>query len=220
MSSFPGSPRLLKGGLVLVDPVSGAVQRTIPLQYNPETVTRTLAPQAVTGDTANHAEALRLKGPPIETIKLEAQFDATDRLEFPDRNPSAVESGIHADLAALEVILYPDSGQLQQNHDLAALGTLELAPTLAPLTLFVWSAARVVPVRITEFSVVEEAFDPALNPIRAKVSLTLRVLSVHDLGFGGKGGSLFMLYHQSRERFARAATAGIGVGALGLSSPP
>src|SRR5438552_3679276 len=71
MSTFPGSPRVLKGGIVLIDPDSGAVQRIIVLQYNPETVSRTLAPQAASGDGAR-SEALRLKGPPVETIKLDA----------------------------------------------------------------------------------------------------------------------------------------------------
>jgi len=35
MSSFPASPKLIKGGLILIDPASGAVQRVISLQYNP-----------------------------------------------------------------------------------------------------------------------------------------------------------------------------------------
>jgi len=43
MSTFPGSPRLLKGGIVLLDSTSGAVPRIIRLQYNPDTLTRSLA---------------------------------------------------------------------------------------------------------------------------------------------------------------------------------
>ena len=78
----------------------------------------------------------------------------------------------------------------------------------APLALFVWSKSRIVPVRVTDFSITEEAFDPALNPIRAKVSLGLRVLSVDDLGFAHKGGSLFMAYLQRKERLAAKAPAG------------
>ena len=219
MSSFPGSPKLLKGGLVLVDPVSGALQRVISLQYNPDTLTRTLAPQVVAGDAADRSEALRLKAPPIETIKLDAEIDATDQLEFPDQNQTAVEVGIHPQLAALETVVYPPSDQLQLNHTLASFGTLEIAPTLAPLTLFVWSQSRVVPVRITDFSITEEAFDPALNPIRAKISLGLRVLSVQDLGFDGKGGSLFLIYQQQKERFAQQSTPGT-LTTLGLSTLP
>ena len=65
-----------------------------------------------------------------------------------------------------------------------------------------------LPVRITEFSITEEAFDPALNPIRAKVSLGMRVLSVDDLGFAHKGGNLFMAYLQNKEQLASARAAG------------
>jgi hypothetical protein len=67
----------------------------------------------------------------------------------------------------------------------------------------VWSKQRVLPVLLTELSVTEEAFDPNLNPIRAKVSLGMRVLSVDDLGFEHKGGSLFMNYLQGKETLSR-----------------
>src|SRR5215216_4647754 len=103
MSAFPNSPRLIKGGIVLVDPDSGTVQKIIVLQYNPDTLTRTLAPQGVK-ESGDRSEALRLTGPPIETIKLDAEIDATDQLEFPDQNPNAVQSGVHTQLAALETI--------------------------------------------------------------------------------------------------------------------
>lgn len=219
MTSFRAAPKLIKGGIVLLDPVSGAVQRVIALQYNPETLSRTLVPQVVTGDTADRSEALRLKAPPIETFKLDAMIDATDQLEFPDQHQSAVDAGILPQLAALETIVYPPSDQLQLNHMLAMVGTLEIAPTIAPLTLFVWSKSRVVPVRFTDFSVVEEAFDPNLNPILAKVSIGMRVLSVQDLGFDGKGGSLFMVYQQQKERFAQLAAPST-LSTLGLSGPP
>src|SRR6476646_11386495 len=105
MSTFPNSPRLLKGGIVLVDPDSAAVRRIIPLQYNPDTLTRSLQIQGVSADGAaggDRSEILRLKGPPVETIKLEAEIDATDQLEFPDQNPSATQLGINPQIAALE----------------------------------------------------------------------------------------------------------------------
>ena len=152
-------------------------------------------------------------------IKLDAEVDATDQLEFPEQNPSAVQSGIAPQLAALETLLYPSSGQLIANNALQAVGTLEIAPLVAPLTLFVWSKQRVVPVRITDCSIVEEAFDPQLNPIRAKVSLSMRVLSIDDLGFSSKGGSLFMIYQQNKERLAQAGTSA-SLPALGLTGIP
>ena len=218
MSGFPNSPRLVKGGIVLMDPNSSAVLRVIPLQYNPDTLTRTLQAQTV-GEGADPSEALRLKGPPIETIKLEADMDATDQIEFPDRNSSTVEFGLQPQLAALETIIYPTSAQLQSNNALASSGTLEIIPTEAPLVLFVWSKARIIPVRLTEFSITEEAFDVNLNPLRAKVSLGMRVLSINDLGFTHKGGSLYMIYQQQKERLAALSKTGT-LGALGIGSIP
>lgn len=208
MTTFPRSPRLLRGGIVLIDPDTSAVRRVIVLQYNPDTLTRTLQVQGIGGEGGDRLEALRLKGPPAETIKLDAEIDATDQLEFPEQNPTAVELGIHPQLAALETIVYPASEDVQTNKGLAMLGTLEIAPMEAPLTLFIWSQHRILPVRLTEFSITEEMFDPILNPIRAKVSLGMRVLTVNDLGFNHKGSSLFMAYHQQKERLAARSRVG------------
>jgi len=218
MTTFPGSPRLLKGGIVLIDPNTGVVQRIISLQYNPDTLSRTLQVQG-TGESGDRMEALRLKGPPVETIKLEAEIDATDHLEFPKQNSTTAQLGIYPQLAALEVIVYPQSSQLQANNTLAQRGTLEIAPMESFLSLFIWSKTRILPVRLTEFSITEEAFDTALNPIRAKVSLGMRVLSVNDLGFNHKGGSLFMIYHQQKERLA-TMTQNATFGALGIGGIP
>ena len=217
MSTFPGSPRLIKGGIVLLDPVTSAVQRVITLQYNPDLITRSLQVQGA-GNEGDRLEALRLKGPAVETIKLEAELDAADQLEFPRDNPIAVQSGIHPQLAALETIVYPTSAQLKEANRLAGTGVLEIFPATAPLTLFVWSRHRVVPVRITEFTVTEEAFDPSLNPLRAKVSLGMRVLSVNDLEFASKGGSLYLVYQQQKEQLAgklpTAALSALGIGGI------
>lgn len=216
MTTFPRSPRLLKGGIVLVNPGTGNVQRIISLQYNPETLTRTLQAKTL-GEEADRSQALRLTGPPVETYKLEAEIDAADQLEFPDQHANVRDHGIAPQLAALETILYPTSGALLNNNSLAAAGTLEIAPTESPLMLFVWSQNRVLPVRLTDFSVTEEAFDPNLNPIRAKVSLGLRVLSVNDLGFDHRGGNLYMTYQQKLENLASLSSGG-SFGDLGITS--
>jgi hypothetical protein len=205
---------MVKGGLVQMDPDSGAVLRVIGLQYNPDTLTRTLQVQA-TGETGDRSQALRLKGAAIETIKLEAEIDAAERLDDPTSNPQAVALGIHPELAALEALVQPRADDLQSNDALASAGVLEVLPLEAPLTLFVWSKQRVVPVRVTELSVTEEAFDVALNPIRAKVSITLRVLSVDDLGFDHRGGTLFMAYLRNKEGLADRAGA-VQLTALGV----
>ena len=114
MTSFPGSPRLLKGGIVLVDPDTSAVKRIIPLQYNPDTLTRSFQIQGTGGEGSDRSEALRLKGPPVETFKLDAEIDASDQLERPDENPDAVGLGIQPVLAALETIVYPTSAALSR----------------------------------------------------------------------------------------------------------
>jgi hypothetical protein len=213
MSSVPISPKLLRAGLVLVDPESSAVLRVIALQYNPDSLTRSLQPLGV-GEEGDRSEQLRLKGPPVETISLQAELDATDQLAVAD--DTAVDVGLYPQLAALETIVYPSSRQLQANYQLERSGTLEITPTQAPLTLFVWSKNRILPVRITEFSITEEAFDVNLNPIRASISLGMRVLSVWDLGFDHKGGSLYMAYQQQKEQLldemepAKLAALGIG----------
>ncbi len=217
--TLSNGPRLLHGGIVLIDPSSGAVVRVIALQYNPDTLTRTLQPQAMAGDGHDRSQALRLKGPPVETIKFDAEVDATDQLDAADQNPTAVRFGIGPQLAAFELLLYPASGSLVANNGLQASGTLEITPVETPLALFVWSTQRVVPVRVTDFSITEEAFDASLNPIRAKVSVTLRVLSVDDLGFDHKGGNLYLIYQQNKERLAGAATGG-ALPSLGLTGIP
>lgn len=217
--AFTGSPRLLKGGIVLIDASSGQVLRVISLQYNPDSLTRSLQVSAIAAEGADRSEALRMKGPPVETIRLEAEIDATDQLEFPDQNSTAVQNGIHPQLAVLESLVYPTSAALEANHALAGSGALEIIPMESPLALFVWSKQRAVPVRVTEFSVTEEAFDPLLNPIRAKVSLGLRVLSVDDLGFDHKGGGLFMSYLKNKEALASKAQ-GATLGTLGLEGLP
>lgn len=208
---------LLKGGFVLVDYVTGAVQRLIPLQYNPETLTRSLQVQGVGPESGPHVDQMRLKGPPIETFKFEAVLDATDMLDSGD--PLATSAGIQPQLAALETVIYPTSTQLQQANAMAQNGTLEIVPMDAPLTLFVWSKDRVVPVKITEFSITEEMFDSGLNPIRAKVSLGLRVLTIDDIDFSSVAGSIYLTYQQRKEKLAASAPAG-SLSAFGLSAVP
>jgi hypothetical protein len=208
---------MIRGGLVLVDPDSGAVLRIIALQYNPDTLTRSFQIRGVGQESGDHLEALRLKGPPVETIKVEAEIDATDSLESGD--PQTEQAGLHPQLAALEMIVYPASAHLSANNSEASAGSLEIAPELAPLPLFVFGPKRIVPVRITELSITEEAFDTTLNPIRAKLSLGLRVLTVDDLGFDAKGGGLFMTYLQAKEQLALQARGG-SFATLGINGIP
>lgn len=215
MSAFPGSPRLLKGGIALLDPKNGTVRQILALQYNPDTLTRNFKIKGVGADSGDHIEALRLVGPPAESIKVEAELDATDALETGDAQ--ATQSGLHATLAALEMMVYPASNHLIANNGKASAGMLEIIPAATALTVFIFGPQRIVPVRITEFSITEEAFDPNLNPLRAKLSLGMTVLSVDDLGFDQKGGGLFLAYLQGKERLAAQTKAGT-LGALGIGA--
>lgn len=197
MSSFPGSPKLVKGAIVGIDPLN-PLASVIVFQYNPDKLTRTLKPQTSGGD--KKGEALRLKGPPEETIKLDIEIDAADQLEVAD--PVAVGMGISPTLSALEMLFYPKSSLVITNEILKAVGIIEIVPPEAPLTLFVWGANRVVPVRLTDVSITEEAFDVKLNPILAKVSIGLRVLNYNDLGVISAGGALFMTHQILKEVMA------------------
>ncbi len=221
-TSSPISPRLVKGGIVTLDPSTTTVQSVIALQYNPDSLSRTLQIQSMPGGQDGvRVDALRLRGPAIENIKLEAELDATDYLEFPTKNEnqSFVQFGLQPQLAQLEMLINPTVETLLSDDAMANAGTLEIIPLEQPLTLFVWSKSRVVPVRITDFSITEEAFDTQLNPIRAKVSLGMRVLNIDDLGFQHPGGHYFMAYLSNKESLAtKAKSAALNV--LGLGGLP
>jgi hypothetical protein len=219
-TSFPNSPRLVRGGIVTMAVDTSTVLSVIALQYNPDSLSRSFQIQAVQGGQDGvRVDALRLRGPAIETIKLEAELDATDQLEFPDQNPTAARFGLHPQLAQLEMLINPTVETLQADDNLANAGTLEIIPLEQPLTLFVWSKSRVVPVRLTDLSITEEAFDPNLNPIRAKVSLGMRVLTVDDLGFSHPGGHIFLSYLGNKQQLASQAT-NASISVLGLAGIP
>ena len=199
MSTFPGSPRLIKGAIIGADKFN-PLASVIVFQYNPDTMTRRLEARTSASEGSDRFEALRLTGPPKETITISIEVDATDQLET--ANPIAVASGVNPTLAALEMLFYPKSLKVLANLAATASGLIEIIPIEAPLTLFVWGPTRVLPVRITSFSITEEAFDTLLNPTRAKVDLTLQVLSYYDLKKSNPGFSLFMAYQIAKEAMA------------------
>lgn len=217
MTTFPGSPRLLKGGIVGID-LFNPLASVIVFQYNPETMTRTLQAQTVSGEGSASSEALRLKGAPVETIKLDVEIDATDQLEKKESN--AVNMGIYPQLSALEMLIYPKSALVIANTALMATGTIEVIPPMGPFTLFIWGAKRVLPVRLTDFSITEEAYDVNLNPIRAKVSIGLRVLSYNDLPLTHPGYHLFLGHQAVKEAMATIGSVNnmgdVGIGNINL----
>lgn len=204
MPTYPRGPRLLKGAIVAISELI-PVPTLVTFQYNPETVKRSLQPQMAGGEEGQRSLMVRYTGAPVETIDLEVFIDATDQLEA--SNPLATSVGIYPQLSLLETLVYPASLQVIANDALLALGTLEVAPLAAPLTLFVWGPNRVLPVSLNTVSISEELFDTNLNPIRATVSLNMRALSYSDLAVATKGYSLFMAYQMSKEAMAAIGLA-------------
>lgn len=196
MSSFPGSPRLVRGALISYEP-AGLIPQVVIFQYNPETLTRTLKAQR----SGENSREVRRTGPPVEDITLKIEIDAADQLERPGENPSTVLLGINPQLAALEMMLYPKITTVIASIALAQAGAIEVASD-EPFTLFVWGPSRVLPVRITSFSITEQQYDTILNPIAAEVSLTLEVLTYEDFKTTHIGFSLFLAHQIVKETFA------------------
>ncbi|MEU4351818.1 hypothetical protein [Streptomyces sp. NPDC023838] len=201
------TPAPRRGGFVLLDPEQGQVLRVMPFQYNPDSITRTLQPRGIGAAAGDRLEALRLHGPARETFRIDAEFDAVDQAASKATPAPPTGSGLSATLAALESAVTPTSAQLTRQNELAGQGILEIAPVQAPLSVLVLGR-RVLPVRMLDIAVTEEAYDGELNPIRARVTLTVRVLTVDDVGFGHKAGGLYLQYQQNRERLAATVANG------------
>lgn len=213
---------MLKGALVAAD-VTRPLSSLVIFQYNPDTVRRTISARTA-GDGGDPGEALRLAGPPDESISMQIEVDATDQLAAGEADATAL--GLHPTLARLELLLYPNAALQIANQALTLAGVIELVPPEAPLTLLVWGPMRVLPVRLNSFTISEEAFDSQLNPIRATVDLDLKVLTYRDLGLTSVGGALHMAHHLAKEAVAvvggvrdlsaiGSVTAGASVGGAG-----
>jgi hypothetical protein len=185
-SEFPRSPRLLKGALVVFETRLPIPTNLIVFQYNPDSVNRSFQqfgsgsdPRVGSGDTQN------VLLPPVESFQANVELDAADQLEAPGSNPLSVAVGLHPTLAALETLISPPSTSLILNKVLSLAGSAIISPASVPLVLFVWGPVRVIPVRVMTLSITEEAFDTLLNPIRAKVTLSMRALTMIELSAAG-----------------------------------
>ena len=210
-SDSPNRPWFLKGALVVYESQqSGPPPRVIVFQYNPEQVKRTLerrAPESK-GSTPNKEDLNRSIGPPLETFNLSIVLDAADQLAEPGQNQITVEHGLYPVLSVLEMLLYPSTALFQAIDSLTARGVVQLSPADLPLVLLVWGKSRVVPVMLTGFSITEENFDVNLNPIQARVELTLKVLTYLDLKKGTIGFDAYLSYQQQKEQHAKNYQAG------------
>jgi hypothetical protein len=205
------TPRTLRGAIVAVDQ-SGPPSRIVVFQYNPDEVSRTVQPREGGG---SGSEIHRAWGAPTETVSLTVELDATDQLEAGD--PLAGASGILAALSVLEMLLHPSSGQILANTVLLAAGTIEILPVKPPLAILVWGPARVVPVKLTNLQITEQAYSPALVPIRASVEVSANVLTYEDLPVADMGFGLSVAHLVAKEVLAVAGgVTGAGAAIAGL----
>ena len=200
MSSFPRSPRLLKGAIARID-TAGSMPKFIMFQYNPDTISRTLTPKYNTSNDSN-VENFRLGGVPDEEITVSIEFDATDHLEHPEVNPVTALLGVNPQLSALETLVYPASEQVISNTTLAESGTMEIAAASCPVTLFVFGVSKILPVKIKSYTIEEQAYDTKLNPILAKVTLKMSVLTYSSLQQSQLAYSLYQVNHVGKEVMA------------------
>lgn len=201
MTNFPGSPKLIKGAIVGLDLFNPLASVAI-FQYNPDQISRSLAPQYSQAG-GGRAEALRLAGPPAETITANLTLDLVDQMERGEAGP--LGAGLTGYLAAIEMLTYPKSLLVAANQILLQIGTMEVIPPAAPLTLFIYGWKRVVPVKLESLSITETMHDPALNPIRADVSLSMKVLTYNDLAITHPGYWAFMAHQVVKEVLATVA---------------
>jgi hypothetical protein len=182
-TGLPRSPRFEKGALVqLVKGLTGVVPNVIPFQYNPEKVSHTLTvwqPSEV-DQTQRGAQAPTVQPfDPKESFNLTLEIDATNDLE--DNHPVATTVGVADRLAALKKLTLPTEGLLgdlvSSARALVGKASNQAVRPTVPVVLFVWGPGRILPVRVTSFSVEETLFSPTLYPIQAMVTLGLEVLT-------------------------------------------
>jgi hypothetical protein len=189
---------VLKGALVEFMPTFLPVPlpNVIVFQYNPETMTHTWTqPEPALSGGTESSNPLAVQGMPDEQFSFTIAMDAND--DISDGSPPiaalAEVSGLYSRLAALEMLLYPTGGSqtgligavsaaIQAGLSGGSPGPTRTVPeSVMPVTLFIWGAGRIVPVRVTGLTVTEKLYDSTLNPTHAEAQLSLRVLTPAEL---------------------------------------
>lgn len=181
-SGYSHSPKFQKGALVqLVESLGIPLPNIVPFQYNPETMKRTLKPwNPLGGGDAGRAINAPAAQPfdPEETISLALELDASDDLGANLAIPKMF--GIADRIAALEKMLLPEQSPLGAAIDAAmSLFGGGSEPPKRPqvaVTLLIWGIGRILPVRITNFSVEEKMFSTSLFPTHATITMDLAVV--------------------------------------------
>jgi hypothetical protein len=192
----------LKGALISFLPAGGlglpSLPNVIVFQINPETMTHAWT-EPVAPPPPSEAKAavnpLAVTGVPGETfsftLMLDSDLQISDVATDPPGAALALASGVSSRLSALELLQFPtplpDSGlqgQVSAAVSAAASGPTSAATTpqavplsQVPVVLFAWGPLRIVPVRVTAFSVSEKLYDNRLNPTHVEAQITLTVLT-------------------------------------------
>jgi hypothetical protein len=211
----PLRPNLLKGALAVYPTHTPGSQPSsvIMFQFNPESMKRTLAHRAPPAPTSGGSgtakeDVLRVAGPPLETISITVDMHAADQLAEPQLNGVVAANGLHPAMARLELLMYPPTLSAMAIEQKAKQGQVQVNPADLPLVLLVWGKSRVVPVKLTGFSVSEEAFDTRLNPIAAKVELSMQVLTYMEFSESSIGRDAFIAYQKNKEILAGPVVPG------------
>jgi hypothetical protein len=207
MSSALKGPRVLKGAFVSV--ADGGGMNVLPFQYNPSSMQRSLHPQMVGGEEQDRSMAVKFKGAPTQTIDVTIELDASTGLDNGETDEE--ENGVYSQLSAFELLASPISSVISSMQTKLSSGVMEVAPMAAPNLYFVWGPNRVLPVRLTQYTITEELFDGALSPIRVSVAISMRVLNYSDLDASNQGYHQYLVYQQTMEKLAANAYGNINV---------
>ncbi len=257
MSTYPGSPQLIKGALIeFSNRFIASIPNIIIFQYNPDTMTRKLEAFNPEGGKDKSAPAGATAQPfdPDESFDLKLELDAADQLEKPELHPVAYLSGVADRIAAIEMLMYPQDdaslsgllgsvtaglggagaafvgGTFGGGATSMALGagaalgggliaggkkgltSIKVPRGTVPTVLFAWGPGRIVPVRITSFSVEELAYSPKLYPIRATITIGLKMLTPRHIPCSKNDGdkkaiAAYNIYRQQKKGLAAANMA-------------
>ena len=195
--------KFLKGALVSFMPTFiGSLPNVIVFQYNPETIRHTWTAAGKPGNPRAGGDPMAADGVPGESFSFKLSVDAIESIADGATNPIAAGlatvSGVYTRLAALEMLQYPSGafgggllGTVSASGGAAgaslsvsggsATKNTAVPRSEVPMVLFVWGPQRIVPVRVTALEITEMLYDALLNPTKADVSITLRVLTPEEL---------------------------------------
>ncbi len=166
----------------------------VDFQYNPNEIKRTLRQQYIADDP------FRVNDLPEETLDFDIELDATDGIEL----AKSKKEGIYPQLSLLELLVYPQSSKIRKDSERLNKGEIAIRPTEVPEILLVLGDKRVLPVQIQTMVVKEKEYDCGLTPIRAEVSLTLRVFKYNEVFSDHPTFDYLLAYHMFKERMARS----------------